>query len=161
MSDVPFTVADIFPSPLIPGIEETTFVLPVFTFPEGLFGFEEYKTFALVDSDYEPFIWLHSWEDSNLAFLIVDPFLICNSYETDIDDEILGKIDIKKPEDIIIMTIVTVPHDMSEEHHIDWIAFDADGTIGKKMLNNKSEAKAIFPYKKGSIVYAYCNVHGL
>ena len=81
--------------------------------PEGLFGFEEYTKFALVDSDYEPFIWLQSCENANLAFLIVDPFLICSTYETDIDDSSLAKIDIKKPEDIIIMTIVTVPHDGS------------------------------------------------
>ena len=44
---------------------------------------------------------------------MVDPFLICTEYETDIDDESLGKIGITKPEDIIIMTIVTVPHDGS------------------------------------------------
>ena len=83
------------------------------TIPEGLFGFEQYTQYALVDSDYEPFLWLQSCEDPNLAFLIVDPFLICNEYETDIDDSSLKKIGITKPEDIIIMTIVTVPHDGS------------------------------------------------
>ena len=83
------------------------------TIPEGLFGFEQYTKYALVDSDYEPFLWLQSCEDPNLAFLIVDPFLICNEYETDIDDASLKKIGITKPEDIIIMTIVTVPHDGS------------------------------------------------
>ena len=81
--------------------------------PEGLFGFEKYTKYALVDCDLEPFIWLQSLEDSNLAFLIVDPFLICPQYESDIDDEALAKIGVKKPEDIIIMTIVTVPHDGS------------------------------------------------
>ena len=49
----------------------------------------------------------------NLAFLIVDPFLISSNYETDIDDESLAKIGIESPEDIIIMTIVTVPQDGS------------------------------------------------
>lgn len=83
------------------------------TIPEGLFGFEDYKNYALVDSDYDPFIWLQSCDDPNVAFLIVDPFLICSEYETDIDDESLNKIDITKPEDIIIMTIVTIPHDGS------------------------------------------------
>jgi len=83
------------------------------TIPEGLFGFEELKNYALVDSDYDPFIWLQSCDDPNVAFLIVDPFLICSEYETDIDDESLGKIGITKPEDIIIMTIVTIPHDGS------------------------------------------------
>ena len=83
------------------------------TIPEGLFGFEQYTKYALIDSDYEPFLWLQSCEDPNLAFLIVDPFLICSEYETDIDDSSLKKIGITKPEDIIIMTIVTVPHDGS------------------------------------------------
>ena len=49
----------------------------------------------------------------NLAFFIVDPFLISSNYETDIDDESLAKIGIESPEDIIIMTIVTVPQDGS------------------------------------------------
>ena len=83
------------------------------TIPAGLFGFEQYTKYALVDSDYEPFIWLQSCEDPNLAFLIIDPFLVCSDYETDIDDAALKKIGITKPEDIIIMTIVTVPHDGS------------------------------------------------
>ena len=73
--------------------------------PEGLFGFEDYKKFALIESEYDPFLWLQSAEDPNLAFLIIDPFLIC-------DDSLL-KIGITKPEDIIIMTIVTVPSDGS------------------------------------------------
>ncbi len=79
------------------------------TIPEGLFGFEMYSKYALIDSDYMPFIWLQSCEDSNLAFLIIDPFRICSNYEADIDDETLSKIGIEKPEDIILMAIVTVP----------------------------------------------------
>ena len=79
------------------------------TIPEGLFGFGMYSKYALIDSEYMPFIWLQSCEDSNLAFLIVDPFRICADYEADIDDETLAKIGIEKPEDIIIMAIVTVP----------------------------------------------------
>lgn len=81
--------------------------------PDGLFGFEKYKKYALLNSDYEPFIWLQSVDEANLAFLIIDPFLISNDYETDIDDESLKKIGITKPEDIVIMCIVTVPSDGS------------------------------------------------
>lgn len=80
---------------------------------EGLYGFEDYHKFALVNSDYEPFIWLQSLDTPDLAFLIVDPFLICDYYETDIDDESLKKIGVQKPEDLVIMTIVTIPSDGS------------------------------------------------
>lgn len=83
------------------------------TIPEGLFGFEDYTKFALIESEYDPFLWLQSVEEPNVAFLIVDPFLISTEYETDIDDASLAKIGITKPEDIIIMTIVTVPQDGS------------------------------------------------
>ena len=85
----------------------------ILAFEEGLFGFEDYKKFALIDSEYEPFIWLQSIENQNLAFLIIDPFLVCSSYEADIDDSSLAKIGVTKPEDVVIMTIVTVPQDGS------------------------------------------------
>ena len=83
------------------------------TFPEGLLGFEKYTKFALIDSEYEPFIWLQSTEESNLAFLMIDPFLICNDYEADIDDSTLKNIGVESAEDIIIMTLVTIPKDGS------------------------------------------------
>ncbi len=83
------------------------------TFPEGLLGFEKFTKFALIESEYEPFIWLQSAEDSNLAFLMIDPFLICPEYEADIDDLTLNKIQVESPEDIIIMTLVTIPKDGS------------------------------------------------
>lgn len=87
----------------------TDFKEQIIKIPEGLFGFEDFTEFKLVDSEFEPFLWLQSTENEKLAFLIVDPFLISSDYETDIDDETLAKIGIKSPEEIIIMTIVTVP----------------------------------------------------
>ncbi len=84
------------------------------TFPEGLLGFEKFKKFALIDSEYEPFIWLQSIEESGLAFLMVDPFLICSEYEADIDDSSLKNIGVESAEDIIIMTLITIPKDGSE-----------------------------------------------
>lgn len=79
--------------------------------PSGLFGFEEYTDFALVDSEYEPLIWFQSLQDSNLAFLLIDPFLIADDYEADIDDAELLRIGIKDPADVMVLTIVTVPGD--------------------------------------------------
>lgn len=80
---------------------------------DGLFGFEAYKKFALIDSEYPPFIWLQSLEDQSLAFLIVDPFLVCADYEADIDDETLTKLGVETPEDILLMVIITIPADDS------------------------------------------------
>ena len=81
------------------------------TIPLGLFGFEEYNDFALIESGYEPFVYLQSTTEKKLAFLIVDPFLICSDYEADIDDKELSKIGITDPADVVVMAIVTIPSD--------------------------------------------------
>ncbi len=83
----------------------------ILNFPEGLFGFELYHQYAIYDSEYPPFVWMQSIEEQNLTFLIVDPFLICNDYELDVDDKQLLKIGIKSPLDVIVMTIVTIPQE--------------------------------------------------
>lgn len=31
--------------------------------PFGLFGFEDYTDFALIDSEYPPFVWLQSMQE--------------------------------------------------------------------------------------------------
>lgn len=85
----------------------------IVTFPEGLFGFEQYKKYAIIESEYTPFLWLQSVDDEKLAFLIVDPFIICADYEADIDDASLRKVGVKSPEDVIVMAIVTVHSDGS------------------------------------------------
>jgi flagellar assembly factor FliW len=42
-------------------------------FPEGLFGFEEYQHFLLVDHEaYRPFAWLVSEEDPRVRFAVTD-----------------------------------------------------------------------------------------
>ena len=52
----------------------------IINIPAGLLGFEEYTDFALYDSVYPPFVWMQSIQEKNLAFLMIDPFLICGGY---------------------------------------------------------------------------------
>ncbi len=85
----------------------------IINFTEGLFGFEQYHKYALIDSEYKPFIWMQSVESEDLAFLLVDPFLVCSDYEIDVDDKELLKINIKKPADVIVMVIVTILNNIS------------------------------------------------
>lgn len=85
----------------------------IFSFPEGLFGFELYHNYAVYESEYSPFMWMQSLDDQKLAFLIIDPFLIVNDYELDVDDKSLAKIGINSPADVFVMSIVTIPQDNS------------------------------------------------
>ena len=85
----------------------------IVSFPNGLYGFEEYHKYAIIEAQYKPFYCLQSLDEQNLAFIIVDPFLIVNDYELDIDDRTLCEIGIDSPGDVILFAIITVPADGS------------------------------------------------
>jgi flagellar assembly factor FliW len=80
-------------------------------FPLGLFGFESYRDFALLDADRQPFYWLQSLEVQDLAFILVNPFLFRPDYELDIGDGELKEIGISSPDKALVFSIVTVPPD--------------------------------------------------
>ena len=76
--------------------------------PQGLYGFENNHSFALIEAPQKPFLWLQSLEDENLSFLLINPFIFRADYELDIDDKDLEIIKIKDPKDAIILVLVTV-----------------------------------------------------
>jgi flagellar assembly factor FliW len=83
------------------------------TFPMGLYGFESFKDYILLDAERQPFYWLQSIEVEQIAFILVNPFLFRSDYEVDINDEDLKDIDLSGPEKALIFSIVTIPGDGS------------------------------------------------
>jgi len=72
--------------------------------------------------------------------------------------------DVKISECCVKVKIGTVPHPMTDAHHIDWISLETDKGYYLKTVNQKNEAKVCFMIKSGEkplTVYAYCNQHGL
>ena len=57
---------------------------------------------------------------------------------------------------------VTVNHVMEEEHYIKWIALVIEHEkFVLKLEPTFPSAEAKFPYIPGSVIYEYCNKHGL
>ncbi|MDR2245665.1 MAG: flagellar assembly protein FliW [Treponema sp.] len=81
------------------------------TFPDGLFGFESFKEYVLLDADRQPFYWLQSLDLERVAFILVNPFLFRSDYEVNISNEEMAEIGIYSPEKALIFSIVTVPPD--------------------------------------------------
>lgn len=81
--------------------------------PNGFYGFEPFKRFALLDAPQKPFIWIQSLDKKDLAFLALDPFLFREDYEIDIDDSLLKPLSIASPSDVLVFALVTVPSDGS------------------------------------------------
>jgi flagellar assembly factor FliW len=80
-------------------------------FPQGLFGFEELTDYVLLDAERQPFYWLQSLDREQIAFVLINPFLIRSDYEVNIGNDELAEIGIDSPEKTLIFTIVTIPPD--------------------------------------------------
>jgi len=79
-------------------------------FNPGLLGFETLTRYILMDiAEIPDFKWLQSIDEPNLAFLLVDPFTIKKSYCVELSDDVVNKLEIKEPEQVLVYTIVTVP----------------------------------------------------
>jgi flagellar assembly factor FliW len=82
-------------------------------FSQGLFGFEEYNNYVLLDAEREPFYWLQSMDMEGIAFVLINPFLFRPDYEADIANDELVEISITSPDKALIFVIVTIPSDGS------------------------------------------------
>ncbi|HHW32019.1 MAG TPA: flagellar assembly protein FliW [Clostridiaceae bacterium] len=87
----------------------------ILNFNEGIPGFEDYKKYVLLgeDQDETVFKWLQSVEKPDLAFVIINPFYIKKDYEFDLEESAIQALEIEKPEDVKVYTIVVVPEDVS------------------------------------------------
>jgi len=77
--------------------------------PSGLIGFPKHRKFVMIDHK-PPFSWLHSVEDTDLAFVVVDGFEFGDKYnlKPPYGD---GDIDLQQDDEYAILVIVTVRPD--------------------------------------------------
>ena len=79
--------------------------------PQGLFGFDDYSEYVLMDAEHQPFFWLQSVDVQEIAFILINPFLFRTDYEVNITNEELAEIGINSPDNALIFAIVTIPQD--------------------------------------------------
>lgn len=75
----------------------------------GILGFENLTQYVLLtQGENNPFWWLQSVQDGTKAFVVINPFVITKDYEPVVNDDDVALLEIAKPEEVFIMTIVTV-----------------------------------------------------
>ncbi|MHB0938731.1 MAG: flagellar assembly protein FliW [Armatimonadota bacterium] len=81
----------------------------VLTFPHGVLGFESIQEYCLLDhKPGSPFLWLQATANPALAFVVVDPFEFIADYELTISDADVSHLQLDGPEDVRILTIITI-----------------------------------------------------
>jgi flagellar assembly factor FliW len=87
----------------------------IIEFPKGLIGFEQFKKYVLLErEDSDPFCWLQSLEDPNLAFIVINPSIFFKNYKIEIHSKELEDIEVRSLERIEAYAIVTIPEDISK-----------------------------------------------
>jgi len=88
----------------------------VIKFSDGIPGLNHLKEYVIIEnSDLEiPFKWLQSVKDGEVAFVIVNPFIIKPDYDFEINESTIKKLDIKDQKDIEVYNIVVVPEDITK-----------------------------------------------
>ena len=67
----------------------------------------------------------------------------------------------KRVEDEIAVKVGEVEHPMEKDHYIMWIAQVSDNQTTRIRLYPEQSTEVRFKYIPESILYAYCNKHGL
>ena len=114
----------------------------VIAFPEGLPGFEAEKEFIIINNEDEenPFCWLQSVSNPDLAFVIVNPFLIFTDYTVDLPETVQEKLKIKDEKDVAVYSIVVVPEDLKKmtANLLGPIVINARERLGKQVILDDS-----------------------
>ena len=78
------------------------------------FRMTKFAILGKTDDENSPFFWLQSVQNSNLAFVIMNPRDLVPDYEVEIDMFTANLLQIKDENDALIYSIVTVPEDISK-----------------------------------------------
>jgi flagellar assembly factor FliW len=83
--------------------------------PKGILGFSQLSKYVIIEKDeYEPFKWLQSVEESDVAFVIVDPTFFFSDYKLELHEKELEELNFQQMKELTPYVIVTVPPDPSQ-----------------------------------------------
>ncbi|MBF0162234.1 MAG: flagellar assembly protein FliW [Magnetococcales bacterium] len=88
----------------------------IITLNEGLLGFPMSRRFLLFPyGEDSSFFWLQSVDETEIAFIVINPFDFFAHVEFEVQDEDALALQLQNPEDVEIFTLVTIPEGRPEE----------------------------------------------
>lgn len=80
------------------------------SFPQGMVGFPHLQRYFFVPvPENNVFAWLQAFDDPDIAFLMVDPFVFFPDYDVHLSVADRNYLQINHPGEVTLLTVVTIP----------------------------------------------------
>ena len=90
----------------------------IITFDDGIIGFPELKHFAIMHDEEKGsdagIKYFQSVEEPGFAMPVMDPLMVCENYNPQVNDALLAPLAELKDDNIIVLVTVTVPTDLTK-----------------------------------------------
>jgi flagellar assembly factor FliW len=127
----------------------------IYTFPDGIPGFEQDKRFTLIGLEgLDGFACLQCVDRGELGFIIVNPFLFFPEYEFNLPEPDAERLEAEDPGDLSVWTIVNVKDDLEKAtvNLVAPIVLNVRKRIGRQVIlvdPNLGTRHALFRVEKG------------
>ena len=89
----------------------------IITFPGGIIGFPDLTQFALLDDEDDGIAtihWLQSLQEPGFAMPVMDPLIVKEDYNPEVNDELLEALGEWNQEELLVLVTVSVPHELEK-----------------------------------------------
>lgn len=89
----------------------------IIRFPAGIVGFPELTDFAMLHDEkdgVDTIHWLQSLQEPAFAMPVMDPLIVKEDYNPEVDDELLKPLGEFDPMELLVLVTVTVPQDITK-----------------------------------------------
>lgn len=112
----------------------------IISFPRSIPGFPDEKQYILVPHDSDsPFYWLQSVDNPDLAFIVINPFVIAADYSFEIPDPVLDDLGITHASRVQTLVLITIRQD---GNHGDGRTSITANLLGPLVINTENMSAA-------------------
>lgn len=85
------------------------------SFSTGMYGFENYNSYVILkDSADDDIMFLQSLDNTDLSFVLIDPYSILRSYEPNLNNEDLSELEVTNETELKFLVIAIIKENMSD-----------------------------------------------
>ena len=123
----------------------------IITFEDGIIGFPDLKHFTLIHDEEKGtdagIRYFQSIEEPGFAMPVMNPLMVCETYNPQVSEELLASLGELKDENIVVLVTVTVPTDLTKMtvNLQGPIIINADEKKGAQIIVEGSDYPVRFP----------------